>query len=109
MLYIYECRCQRVDSGKICRFRHLDADHPDAIADRFRSGLISKEEIEKYQLRECDLFESNPFAPRGAKICFEYLNRHVCSRNMCKKICRFRHLESEHPDAIRDRRKLNRE
>lgn len=102
-------RCYRMETGRVCRFRHLDADHPDAIADRFRNGLLSKEDIKKYNLRVCDAFESNPFAPQEAKICFEYLNHHVCSRNVAKRICRFRHLESEHPEAVKDRMKVLKE
>lgn len=98
-----ENRCQRMESGKVCRFRHLVPLHPDAIADRFKSGLLSEEEIRKYQLRPCEPFETNPFAPADAKICFDFLNHHVCSRNQDMKICRFRHLLPEHPDAIRDR------
>lgn len=98
-------RCQRMDSGRICRFRHLVPNHPEAIADRFRSGFLSKEEIEKYKLRVCDPFETNPFAQKDAKICFEFLNRRVCSRNQEMKICRFKHLLPEHPDAIQDRLK----
>lgn len=96
-------RCQRMENGRVCRFRHLVPYHPEAIADRFRSGLLSKEDIEKYRLRECEPYETNPFAPKDAKICFEFLNRHVCSRNQDMKICRFRHLLPEHPDAIQDR------
>ena len=38
-------RCQRMATGSVCRYRHLIASHPDAIADRFRSGLLSEEEI----------------------------------------------------------------
>ena len=64
---------------------------------------LSEEEIRKYQLRPCEPFETNPFAPADAKICFDFLNHHVCSRNQDMKICRFRHLLPEHPDAIRDR------
>ena len=92
-----------MENGRVCRFRHLVPYHPEAIADRFRSGLLSKEDIEKYRLRECEPYETNPFAPKDAKICFEFLNRHVCSRNQDMKICRFRHLLPEHPDAIQDR------
>ena len=28
--------------GSLCRFRHLDQDHPDAIADRVRTGHVDK-------------------------------------------------------------------
>lgn len=101
--YMNKGRCQRMETGRICRFRHLVPNHPEAIADRYRSGLLSQEEILKYKLRECDPYETNPFAPRDAKICFEFLNRRICSRNQDMKICRFRHLLPEHPDAIQDR------
>lgn len=96
-------RCERQRNGGVCRFRHLDPNHPDAIADRFRNGLCTKEEIEKYHLRKCDPYEVNPFAPYGANICFEFLNKKTCSRNNAMKICRYRHLLPNHPDAIADR------
>jgi hypothetical protein len=32
-------QCSR---GSLCRFRHLEQDHPDAIADRVRTGHVSK-------------------------------------------------------------------
>ena len=98
-------RCERQRSGGICHFRHLDASHPEAIADRYKSGLLTPEEIEFHHLRPCDTLETNPFAPRDAKICFEYLNKHVCSRNVMMRVCRFRHLLPNHPDALADREK----
>lgn len=93
-------------NGLVCRFRHLDACHPEAIADRFKNGLLSKEEIVHYGLYPCGPNESNPFASPESKICFDYLNHHVCSRNYSMRICRFRHLEANHPDAIQDRKRL---
>ena len=89
----------------MCRFRHLDSSHPDAIADRFKNGLLSDEEIEKYKLRPCPPGEVNPFAPENARICFEYLNKKVCKRTSNMKICRYRHLLPSHPEAIADRTK----
>lgn len=95
--------CERQRNGSICHFRHLSPNHPEAIADRFQSGLLSEEEIAYYKLRPCEPFETNPFAPKDAKICFEFLNKHVCSRNAKMQVCHFRHLLPNHPDAIADR------
>ncbi|KAM7456344.1 hypothetical protein BLSTO_02894 [Blastocystis sp. subtype 1] len=95
--------CERQRNGSVCHFRHLSPNHPEAIADRFQSGLLSEEEIAYYKLRPCEPFETNPFAPKDAKICFEFLNKHVCSRNAKMQVCHFRHLLPNHPDAIADR------
>lgn len=84
----------------------MDANHPDAIADRFKNNLLTKEEIEHYRLRECDDNEVNPFAPVNAKICFEFLNKKMCSRTAEMKICRYRHLLPSHPEAIADRQRI---
>ena len=96
-------------TGSVCRYRHLIASHPDAIADRFQSGLLSEEEIKQYQLRTCDENETNPFAPIDAPICFEFLNHGFCSRTAAMKICRYRHLLPSHPDAIADRNRVESE
>ena len=74
-----------------------------SVAQREQVFHKSKEEIKQYKLRECDENEVNPFAPRGAKICFDFLNKKMCSRTNAKRICRFRHLLHNHPDAIADR------
>lgn len=99
-------RCSRCRDGGKCKYRHLVPYHPDAIADRYQSGVLSVEDVEKYQLRPCEKFETNPFAPRNAPICFEYLNHGVCSRTASMKICRYRHLLPSHPDAIADRSRV---
>ena len=91
--------------GGNCRYRHLSPNHPDAIADRFKSHLLSEEEIIKYGLRPCEEYETNPFAPKDAPICFDFLNRGVCGRTQEMKVCRYRHLLPEHPEAIKDRMK----
>ena len=101
------CRCSRMSVGGVCRYRHLSPQHPDAIADRYNSGLLSEQDIQQYKLRPCEEFETNPFAPKDAPICFSYLNRGVCSRTHEMRICRYRHLLPEHPDAIRDRLKYH--
>lgn len=95
--------CERQKNGDVCHYRHLDPNHPDAIADRFKNNLLSPEEIAKYRLRKCEPDEVNPFAPANAKICYDFLNKRVCSRTMEMKICRYRHLLPNHPDAKADR------
>ena len=99
------CRCHRMLQGGNCRYRHLSSNHPDAIADRFKSHLLSDEEIARYGLRPCEEFETNPFAPKDAPICFDFLNRGVCGRTQEMKVCRYRHLLPNHPEAIKDRMK----
>lgn len=103
--YMNTGKCHRMIQGGNCRYRHLSPNHPDAIADRFKSHLLSDEEIVKYNLRPCEEFETNPFAPRDAPICFDFLNRGICGRTQEMKICRYRHLLPEHPEAIKDRMK----
>ena len=100
--------CARQQSGKVCRYRHLEPNHPDAIADRFNNNQLSNEEIIKYGLRKCEEDEVNPFAPLNANICFEFLNKKCCSRTRSMKICRYRHLLPNHPDAIADRQRFSR-
>lgn len=96
-------RCKRQEAGKVCHFRHLDSNHPDVIANRFFNHLLTEEEIEEYQLHPCEEHECNPFAPKNSKICFDYLNKRICSRNSMMKICRYRHLLPSHPEAIADK------
>lgn len=91
--------------GKVCHFRHLDCDHPDVIADRYFNNMLSEKDIRSYQLRPCEPDECNPFAPKNAKICFDFLNKNVCSRNSDMRICRYRHLKPNHPEAIADRKR----
>lgn len=99
--------CERQKNGDVCHYRHLDPNHPDAIADRFKNNLLSPEEIAKYRLRKCEPDEVNPFAPANAKICYDFLNKRVCSRTMEMKICRYRHLLPNHPDAKADRERTS--
>lgn len=96
-------RCKRQVAGNVCHFRHLDACHPDVIANRFFNNTLTEEEIFEFNLRPCEANECNPFAQKNAKICFDFLNKKVCSRNAAMRICRYRHLLPNHPDAIADR------
>jgi len=50
-----------------------------------------------------DPLQLNPHAAPGAKICFDFLNRGQCSRTQSGKVCSYRHLPPNHPEAIADR------
>jgi hypothetical protein len=100
--------------GAGCRFRHLAPDHPDAIADRVRTGHVFKianlaDEKVQAQLQEQLSAKSSPSAQAlapptasssDARICFPFLNHGRCDR---ESTCRFRHLAPDHPDAVADR------
>ena len=84
--------CERAES---CRFRHLPADHPDAVADRIRTGQYAK-----IPQHVNPMVEQNPRCPPGERrICYNFLNRGSCD----KPDCGFRHLLPGHPDAIADK------
>ena len=86
--------CER---GEVCRFRHLTADHPDAVADRMRTG-----QYDKIPQHVNPMVEQNLNCPPGERrICYNFLNRSVCD----KPECGFRHLLPGHPDAIADKMK----
>lgn len=83
------------DRGAECRFRHLTAEHPDAVADRMRTG-----QYDKIPQHVNPMVEQNPNCQPGEqRICYTYLNRRSCDRPECS----FRHLLPGHPDAIADR------
>ena len=103
MIYESFISCKRQLAGNVCHSRHLDRDHPDVIANLYFNNLLTEDQIQEYQLRPCDDNECNPFAPRDSKICFDFLNKKICTRNAMMKICRYRHLLPNHPDAIADR------
>lgn len=85
----------RCDRESTCRFRHLAPDHPDAVADRMRTGAY-----DKIPAHANPFIEQNPNAvPGDFRICYTYLNRGKCDRANCS----FRHLLPGHPDAIADR------
>ena len=50
-------QCSRLARGEICRYRHLEASHPDVIADKVRQGklplaaLMGKSETHALQVR----------------------------------------------------------
>ena len=78
-----------------CRFRHLAQDHPDAIADRMRTGAY-----DKIPQHANPMIEQNPNCKPGEpRICYTFLNRGSCDRPECS----FRHLLPGHPDAVADR------
>lgn len=84
-------RCNHVN----CRFRHLSQDHPDAVADRMRTGAY-----DKIPPHVNPMIDQNPNSKPGeTRICYTYLNRGACERPECS----FRHLLPGHPDAVADR------
>ena len=90
--YLNTGRCEH---GESCRYRHVGADHPDAVADRMRRG-----EFHKIPPHANPMIDQNPNVAFGEmRICFTYLNHRECS----KPGCTFRHLLPGHPDAIADR------
>ena len=38
--YLNQGRCKRTEKGEVCRFRHLPADHIDAVVDKIRNGKM---------------------------------------------------------------------
>jgi len=97
--YLNHGYCQR---GAECKFRHLEQDHPDAIADRIRTGHVNKltgmvapEKLQemKKQVTQSNLSSSGP-------ICFGFLNTGRCDHG---DHCKYRHIGQDHPDAIADR------
>lgn len=82
-------------SHENCRFRHLPQDHPDAVADRMRTGAY-----DKIPAHVNPMIDQNPNAkPNELRICYTFLNRQACDRPECT----FRHLLPGHPDAVADR------
>merc|ERR1712166_1740479 len=143
-----------------CRFRHLLAGHPDAVADRMKRGqapgamgmgmpmrqpMMMQQPMQQPMMMQQpppygapqlqqpygapqfqQQFQQPPpayggqhtaaypraepeagviptaAAPGETRICFPFLNRGSCDRDSG---CRFRHLTSDHPEAIADRLK----
>ena len=82
-------------------------EHPDAIADRVRTGHTHRlagftgEAAAEVQAQVASAPPPvAPPAPAETRICFSFLNRGTCER---AESCRFRHLAPDHPDAIADR------
>ena len=96
--------------GNACRFRHLAESHPDAMADRARTGHAARGAgVPPGQ--GAGMLPGAPSAAGGlgavagegapeSRICFPFLNRGMCERG---EACRFRHLDPNHPDAVADR------
>lgn len=69
--------------------------------------MLSEEEAAIWHLSPCSDNEVNPFSNPKENLCYDFQNHSYCKRNREGKICRFRHLLSDHEDAIRDRKKMN--
>ncbi len=78
-------------NGAECKFRHIEADHPDAVADRIRRG-----EFSKIPRHVNPMLEHNPNVIAGEiRVCHEFFSSKKCSRSSS---CTFRHLLPGHPD-----------
>ncbi|KAK8796807.1 hypothetical protein WA588_000933 [Blastocystis sp. NMH] len=98
-------RCRNEQMGRRCPLRHLVDCHPERIALLYRYGRMTEYEACAWMLYPCSDKEVNPFGNPHEKLCYDYLNTHVCKRNQEGKICRFRHCLPTHADALKDRLK----
>ena len=93
--------CSRLNSGQICRYRHLQADHPDVIADKVRQGKLPPSALES------GLAPAEPGIPpdpgQGAQLCFDFINSGKCARLASGAGCKYRHLPQGHPEVIADK------
>ncbi len=121
--------CGRLARGEICRYRHLEATHPDVIADRVRQGKLPASALTAATAGNTDLLKqimagggggaapgAPPVAPGevdpatglvdpgpGVQLCFDYVNNGSCARLRSGQGCKYRHLPQNHPDVIADR------
>ena len=98
-------RCRNEQMGRRCPLRHLVDCHPERIALLYRYGRMTEYEACAWMLYPCSDKEVNPFGNPHEKLCYDYLNTHVCKRNQEGNICRFRHCLPRHADALKDRLK----
>ena len=93
--------CSRLNGGQICRYRHLQANHPDVIADKVRQGKLPPSVL------EAGLAPTDPGIPpdpgHGAQLCFDFINSGSCGRLTSGVGCKYRHLAQGHPDVIADK------
>ena len=82
--YLNHGTCAR---GNLCKFRHLEQDHPDAIADRVRTGHVSKlvgrlppERVAELQEQQAQYQKETGEGGASARapLCFGYLNTGRC-------------------------------
>ena len=99
------CRCPNEKLGRHCPYRHLVECHPERVALLYQYGRLTEFEANAWLLCPCAAKEVNPFGSPHEKMCYDFLNTHVCKRNQEGKICRFRHCLPSHEDAVRDRMK----
>lgn len=108
--------CGRLARGEICRYRHLDASHPDVIADKVRQGKLPAIALDAVKAGNAAAIAvmTNTSSPAtgadvpldpgpGASLCFDYINNGSCSRLSSGQTCKYRHLPPTHPDVIADK------
>ena len=140
--FINNGQCSRLVSGQGCRYRHLPPTHPDVIADRIRTGKMnpamagaalagtglggadaSVQAAVLMATRGATMAPSigvsgggavadgafaqaalaMPDPGPGVQLCFDFINRGMCSRLVRGENCRYRHLAANHPDVIADK------
>ncbi len=119
--------CSRLSRGEACRYRHLEATHPEVVRDRVRQGKLPAAALDaalagdtaalqalmsnpkstsgliEQSLSEGMLEEDLPDPGPGAQLCFDYINNQKCSRLRSGQTCKYRHLPHTHPDVLADR------
>ena len=104
--------CGRLSRGEVCRYRHLDANHPDVIADKVRQGKLPPSAIAggaagpaSPGIVGAGVDPTTGLSDPGpqAQLCFDFINNGQCSRRVSGQGCRYRHLPPTHPDVIADR------
>ncbi|KAL1507987.1 hypothetical protein AB1Y20_007589 [Prymnesium parvum] len=113
--------CSRLARGEICRYRHLEANHPDVIRDKVRQGKLppSSLSLAGEQPSTLQAVLSNPLAALApgalaamapfddpgptASLCFDFVNNGTCPRVAAGERCKYRHLPPHHPDVIADK------
>ncbi|KAG8470396.1 hypothetical protein KFE25_008817 [Diacronema lutheri] len=102
--------CARLQRGESCRYRHLPPNHPDVVSDKVRQGKMTMAQaLSVLGLAPADsgaataaaLLGADPLG--GATLCFDFVNRGVCSRLQRGEVCKYRHLPPDHPDVLADK------
>jgi hypothetical protein len=123
--------CGRLARGEICRYRHLEATHPEVIADRVRQGKLPPTALAAANAGDVSAVQRaiaaavpaataalaaaalpSGVAPTegdlvdpgpGVQLCFDYINNGSCTRLRTGQGCKYRHLAPHHPDVIADK------
>ena len=97
--------CSRLARGEVCRYRHLDASHPDVIADKVRNGKLPPIALDALKAGNAAALAALSKPAAEESICFEWVNGGSCPRLSAGQVCRYRHPPPHHPDVIADKLK----